>query len=65
MAEPGPPPEPVVAPMRPPSRLPVVLAWIASILLLGGLAWSAAAHRAAVVEAWPPAERAYEWLGLK
>lgn len=61
------PPEP-----QPPSaaagglrqRLPILLAWAASLVLLGAFVWAMIAWRTGVMHAWPPSERLYAALGL-
>jgi len=40
------------------------LAWIASLVLLGAIAWGLVAWREQVMAAWPPSQRAYAALGL-
>ncbi|MBP0495613.1 zinc-ribbon domain-containing protein [Pararoseomonas indoligenes] len=57
----APPPPPAPLPRR--GRAPA-LAWAASLLLLAGAAAAAWHWRIDVVEAWPPAARAYVALGL-
>jgi len=48
---------------HPASRLPVRLAWLASLALLLALAWCAFAWRAEVIAAWPPSARVYALFG--
>lgn len=61
----GPPPAPEPAMPRPvtPARI-LAAAWAVSFLLLAGLATAAWNWRIDLVEAWPPAARAFMALGL-
>ena len=43
---------------------PILLAWAASLAVLGALIWAMIAWRADVMRAWPPSERLYAALGL-
>ncbi len=61
-APPPPPPEPAAEPAR--GRAGVMLAWLLTFAVLGGLGWLAVTRRAEVMQAWPPSERAYALLGL-
>ncbi|WP_158287557.1 zinc-ribbon domain-containing protein [Falsiroseomonas bella] len=76
--EPTPPPRaaraPRVAdpplPYRPPpdsprGGLPLVLAWLLSLAILGGAGWATWHYHAEIVAAWPPAERLYQALGVR
>jgi len=49
---------------RGPGLVPVALAWVASLAVLGGAAWAALRWREAVMAAWGPSRRVYELLGL-
>jgi predicted Zn finger-like uncharacterized protein len=71
----GPAPAPRVAekltPAEPPSEAArgpglvlAILAWVASLAVLGGAGWAALRWREAVMAAWGPSRRVYEWLGL-
>jgi hypothetical protein len=40
------------------------LGWVASLVVLGLLAWGGYAYRGTVMHAWPPSERLYALLGL-
>lgn len=51
-------------PAQPPSRLPLHLAWVASLLVLVLAVLSAYAWRTQIVSAWPPSERAYAVFGM-
>lgn len=42
----------------------LLLAWVLSVAVLGGAAWAAIAHRAAVIDAWPASSRLYALFGL-
>jgi hypothetical protein len=72
MTVPAPVPPPVIQAARSPPtaaglrdpRALVLLAWIASLVLLGALAWAGIAWRTSVMHAWPPSERLYAALGL-
>lgn len=61
-AEPPPPAPPVAAP--PPRRTGLLLAWLATIVIVIGAAAGAVTRRDEVIRAWPPAERAYRAIGL-
>ena len=64
---PAPPrPTPMVAPLAepPPRRLPLVLAWVGSLLVLAGLVAAAVVWREPVMAAWPPSIRLYALLRL-
>jgi hypothetical protein len=62
--------EPLVAP-RPElreterSRLGVLLAWLLSLAVLGGVVGAAYVERGEVMRRWPPAQRVYELVGLR
>ena len=47
----------VSAPAR--RRLPVVVGWLLTLLVVGEAAYAAAAYPRAIMRAWPPAERVY------
>jgi predicted Zn finger-like uncharacterized protein len=49
---------------QPSSRLPLRLAWLASLSLLAFLGWAAYAWRAEIVAAWPPSDRIYAVFGM-
>jgi predicted Zn finger-like uncharacterized protein len=61
-------------PPLPPSRAPasesprgtamLAVAWLLSLALVGAGAWAALTYRAEITEAWPPAARLYQALGL-
>ncbi len=62
--------EPVVRVVPPPAadrpagaRVAVIAGWLVSLLLLGGMGYAAVAWRQPIEQAWPPAGRAYGWLG--
>lgn len=69
-AVPVPPPTVAAPQSRPaPARArnpvsPILLAWAASLALLGVLMWAGIAWRASIMHAWPPSERLYAALGL-
>ena len=44
--------------------VPVLLAWVGSLVLLGALAWAMIAWRLDVMRVWPPSERLYSAFGL-
>lgn len=44
--------------------VPVLLAWVGSLVLLGVLMWAMIAWRLDVMRVWPPSERLYSGLGL-
>ncbi|ONG49023.1 hypothetical protein BKE38_21240 [Pseudoroseomonas deserti] len=44
------------------SRAPVVLAWIASLLAVGGAGFALWHYRLDVVSAWPPSARLFGWI---
>jgi predicted Zn finger-like uncharacterized protein len=52
-------------PARPASRLPLGLAWAASVLVLVLAVWAAFAWRADIAAAWPPSGRVYALFGLQ
>jgi predicted Zn finger-like uncharacterized protein len=52
-------------PALPQSRLPLRLAWAASLLLIILAAWSAYALRSQIVDAWPPSARMYAAFGMR
>jgi predicted Zn finger-like uncharacterized protein len=62
--------EPLVAP-RPElretdrSRVAVLLAWVLSLAVLGGVVGAAYAERSAVMRLWPPSQRVYQLVGLQ
>ncbi len=70
---PGPPPTLVAEPRRArpdtdatePPRLKrsVLLAWVLSVLVILGVAGAAVQYRAPLMQAWPPSERIFVWLG--
>jgi len=62
--EPEPPQPPAAAAGGLRQRLPILLAWAASLVLLGALVWAMIAWRTGVMHAWPPSERLYAALGL-
>lgn len=47
-----------------PRRLPLMLAWLGSILVLAGLVAAAIIWREPVMATWPPSVRLYAALGL-
>jgi hypothetical protein len=51
--------------VRPPSRLPLRLAWLASLAVLALLGWAAYAWRTEIVTAWPPSARMYVTFGVQ
>jgi predicted Zn finger-like uncharacterized protein len=55
-----PPEEPV-----PRGGAPLVLAWLLSLAILGGAGWATWRFHADIVEAWPPAARLYQALGMR
>ncbi len=72
-AVPVPPPPPMIPaplePMVPPeprrNNSALVLAWIASLMLLAAIVAGAYAGRQDVMRTWPPSERLYGALGLR
>jgi fatty acid desaturase len=58
------PPEPIPAASRAAPAWGTGLAWAASLLLLAAAAGAAWYWRVSLVEAWPPAARAFMALGL-
>lgn len=52
-------------PARTPSRLPLRLAWTASVLVLVLAVWAAFAWRADIAAAWPPSGRVYGLFGFQ
>jgi predicted Zn finger-like uncharacterized protein len=54
------PPEPA-----PRGGAPLVLAWLLSLAILGGAGWATWHFHAEIVEAWPPAARLYQALGMR
>ena len=40
----------------------LAIAWLASLAILGAAGWAAVAWRAAIMQAWEPAKRGYQWL---
>jgi predicted Zn finger-like uncharacterized protein len=52
-------------PAQTPSRLPLRLAWAASVLVLVVAVWAAFAWRADIAAAWPPSGRVYALFGLQ
>ncbi|MGI4940314.1 MAG: hypothetical protein ACRYHQ_07080 [Janthinobacterium lividum] len=44
--------------------MPILLAWIGSLVLLGVLIWAMIAWRSDVMRIWPPSERLYSALRL-
>ncbi|UFN47335.1 hypothetical protein LPC08_15045 [Roseomonas sp. OT10] len=66
---PPPPPRPTPVATRPPAAVAeprggLMIGWLASLLLLGCAAVVAVIYRGAIMEAWPPAQRLYQALGL-
>jgi len=57
---------PVVSAPISPRKLPVggLVAWAASLLLVGSLGWGAVHWRDNVMAKWPPSTRAYQAIGL-
>jgi predicted Zn finger-like uncharacterized protein len=55
----------VVHATRQSSRVPLRLAWLASLAVLGFLGWAAYAWRAEIVAAWPPSARMYAAFGVQ
>ena len=41
----------------------LAIAWLASFAILGAAAWAAVEWRAAIMQAWEPSKRLYQWLG--
>ena len=39
-------------------------AWLASLAILGAASWAVVTWRAAIMQAWEPSKRLYQWLGL-
>lgn len=63
--QPGRPPAVSTPARRPRASLAApVLAWVASLAVLVGAGAALVYHRAAVIEAWPPAARLFLALGL-
>jgi predicted Zn finger-like uncharacterized protein len=58
------PPMPEEEPAEGPSRGALLLGWVISVALLAAAAWAAVHYRAAIMEAWPPATRFFQALGL-
>ena len=52
-------------PPQTPSRLPLRLAWTASVLVLVLAVWAAFAWRADIAAAWPPSGRVYGLFGFQ
>jgi predicted Zn finger-like uncharacterized protein len=52
-------------PVRTPSRLPLGLAWAASVLVLVLAVWAGFAWRADIAAAWPPSARVYGLFGFQ
>ena len=48
----------------PPTNRHAPAAWVASLLLLAGLAVAAAQFRAEIMQAWPPSQRLYAVFGV-
>ena len=44
--------------------MPVLVAWVGSLVLLGVLVWAMIAWRSDMMRVWPPSERLYSALGL-
>ncbi len=59
--EPAPPFAPAPTRAKPTGSAPL-LAWVASLLILAGLAFAAYAYRAQIQAAWPPSERVFRLL---
>jgi predicted Zn finger-like uncharacterized protein len=51
-------------PAGPPSRLPLRLAWAASLVVVGLMIWGGYAWRSQIAAAWPPSTRMYAAFGL-
>ena len=71
MSEPAPPPQPMSATHRLPTTLKppggmtaVAFAWLLSFAILGATGWAAVIWRSAIMHAWEPSKRLYQWLGL-
>ena len=66
--EPSPPdPHPVSLSVPPAGRRlsgSVAAGWVATVLIVGGVAWAGVTRRDSVMQAWPPTERLYSALGL-
>jgi hypothetical protein len=64
-----PPLEPPVRnrPLEPAPRTGAALtmAWLISFAVLGAAGWATYRYHAEIVEAWPPAARLYQALGLR
>ena len=52
-------------PARTPSRLPLRLAWAASVLVLVVVVWAVFAWRTDIAAAWPPSGRVYALFGFQ
>lgn len=52
-------------PARTPSRLPLRLAWAASVLVLVVVVWAVFAGRTDIAAAWPPSGRVYALFGFQ
>ncbi len=71
VAKPEPPPAPRLEPVppssrgKPTSRKPVAIALGASVLVLALLLAAALQWRGPIMQAWPPIERLYGWIGLR
>ncbi|HEY4251215.1 MAG TPA: zinc-ribbon domain-containing protein [Roseomonas sp.] len=57
-------PPQTAAPARPPRRIGLLLAWIFTLAMLIGILAGTLTRRDQIVQAWPPAERAYRAVGL-
>lgn len=44
--------------------IPLMAAWVLSLVVLIAIGWTAIDHRAAIMAAWPPSTRAYAAVGL-
>lgn len=66
VAEPLTPREPAFPPYDEPVGFAwgALAAWVASILVLAGLAFATVQFRANIMQAWPPSQRAYALIGL-
>ena len=51
------------APAMPRANRAVAVAWVATMLVLAGVAWALATYRLQLVQAWPPLERLYVAVG--
>jgi predicted Zn finger-like uncharacterized protein len=58
------PPEHVSAMSRARASVPLLLAWVLTLIVLAASGWGAYQYRSVVMQFWPPSERAYAALGL-